>query len=416
MRFTVKDVLQFVEENDIKFVRLVFFDIFGIKKNISVMSQELETVFEYGASIVPSHIGGFEGVTTELLLFPDPSTLKILPWRPQHGRVARLLCDIKNPDGTDFESDVRGILKKAVEQSEQTGFVSKVGVECEFYLLKLDENGEPTRIPHDNAGYLDVAPLDKGENVRRQICLTLEQMEIDPLSSHHENGPGQNEIDFKHSEPLNAADDFETFKDTVKASAASNGLFASFMPKPLADQSGSGMYINLMLRKYGFSIFKDSGEGLSETAKNFIAGLQTHLHEIALFLNPLPNSYERIRSCKMLDVSNSSYTDSTSLIRLSDTLTNHAKLQLRLPDPSCNPYLAFALIIYAGLDGIENHMEFDGVPKVPLSFDEAVACAENSAFLKKCLPAAVYDAFISEKKKMADCQEELMEKRYFEII
>ena len=430
MKFTVKEVLQFVEENDVKFVRLAFFDIFGIKKNISIMANELESAFEHGVSIVPSNIDGFGGAAnTDLLLFPDPATLKILPWRPQNGRVARLFCDIRNPDGSLFDGDVRSVLKKSVEKSEQMGFSSRVGLACEFYLFKLDDNGLPTRVPHDNAGYLDVAPLDKGENVRRQICLTLEEMEIDPLSSHHENGPGQNEIDFKHSDLLTAADDFVTFKDVVKTSAASNGLFASFMPKPLPHESGSGMHINLMLRKYGFNIFRDKGKGLSDTAKNFIAGVLDHAADMTVFFNPLPNSYARFGAYKAPDTVDWSYQGFNSLVRLPEYGTDNARMDFRSPDPSCNPYLAFSLLLYAGLDGIENGTELclptnGGAepPKLPKSLAEAVDCAKNSAFIKKCLPPVIFENYLELKTEMiskslqSSEQRRMLDERYFEII
>ena len=430
MKFTVKEVLQFVEENDVKFIRLVFFDIFGVKKNISIMSQELEAVFENGVSIVQSNIDGFGcAANTDLLLFPDPTTLKVLPWRPQQGRVARLFCDVRNPDGTPFEADVRSVLKKAVEKAEQMGFTTRAGLACEFYLFKLDDEGSPTKLPHDNAGYLDVAPLDKGENVRRQICLTLEEMEIDPLSSHHENGPGQNEIDFKHSDLLSAADDFVTFKDVVKTSAASNGLFASFMPKPLPNKSGSGMHINLMLKKYGFNIFKDNGNGLSDTAKSFIAGVLKYAAEMTLFFNPISNSYARFGSYKAPATVDWSYQGFNSLVRLPEANTDKARIDFRSPAPSCNPYLAFALLLYAGLEGIEQKLTLcppadssTKPPTLPQSLSEAVEKAKNSEFIKSCLPPMIYENYLCIKTETVNRallsaeERQQIEDRYFEVI
>lgn len=430
MKFTVKEVLQFVAENDVKFVRLVFFDIFGVKKNISVMAQELENVFEFGAHITASGILGFEGAeNTDLLLFPDPNTLKILPWRPQHGRVVRLLCDVRKSDGTPFEGDVRNVLKNAVEKSRQMGLNCRAGLSSEFYLFRVDDNGDPTRIPQDNAGYLDVAPLDKGENVRRQICLTLEEMEIEPLSSHHESGPGQNEIDFKPSDLLSAADDFVTFKTVVKTAAASNGLFASFMPKPLPDKSGSGMHINLMLKKYGFNIFKDRGEGISDNAKHFIAGVLRYAAEMTVFFNPLSNSYARFGVYKAPSTVDWSYQNLNTLIRLPEVKTENARLDFRSPDPSCNPYLAFALLLYAGLEGIEQELPLcepsemtAQAEKLPQSLAQSVACAKDSDFLKKYLPKTIYDNYIritdetvNRSLESAE-QRQLLENRYFEII
>lgn len=433
MKYTVKEVLQFVEENDVKFVRLMFFDIFGVKKNISIMAQELESAFEHGAHIVASTISGFKNEdSTDLLLFPDPTTLKVLPWRPQQGRVVRLFCDIKNQDGTAFEGDVRNVLKKAVEKTEEMGFRCKAGLACEFYLFKSDDDGYPTRIPQDNAGYLDVAPLDKGENVRRQICLTLEQMEIEPLSSHHENGPGQNEIDFKHSDLLSAADNFMTFKTVVKNTAAANGLYASFMPKPLMDKSGSGMHIDILLEKYGFNIFKNKGEGLSDDAKSFIAGVLRRSAEMTVFFNPLSNSYARFGMYEAPCGIDWSYNSLDTLIRLPEMKRNSARMEYRSPDPSCNPYIAFALLIYAGLEGIEEKLELcppsaarssdDSSPHLPESLAKAISIAKKSDFIKEHLPKMIFDNYISIKSEEVNCSlqsaelRQQQEDRYFEII
>lgn len=430
LKFTVKEVLQFVEENDVKFIKLFFFDIFGVQKNISIMARELEYAFEFGTHITSSSIDGFFGEeSTDLLLFPDPATLKVLPWRPQQGRVARLLCSVRNANGTPFCADVRNVLKKAAEKSEQMGFACRAGLACEFYLFKSDDSGNPTKIPHDKAGYLDVAPLDKGENVRRQICLTLEEMGIEPLSSHHENGPGQNEIDFKPSDLLSAADDFITFKTVVKTVASSNGLFASFMPKPLPNKSGSGMHINLMLKKYGQNVFKDNGNGISDTAKSFMAGILSHAREMTVFFNPLSNSYARFGTYKAPEKVDWSYQSLNTLIRLPQVKTDKARLDFRSPDPSCNPYLAFALLLYAGLDGVEKEMtlcppalqQTQG-EKLPQSLAQSAECAKNSEFIKKCLPEMIYENYIRiieetvrSSLESAELRQEI-EDRYFEII
>ena len=432
MKYTVKEVLQFVEENDVKFVRLMFFDIFGVKKNISIMAQELESAFEHGAHIVASTISGFKSDSTDLLLFPDPTTLKVLPWRPQQGRVVRLFCDIKNQDGTAFEGDVRNILKKAVEKTEEMGFRCTVGLACEFYLFKSDDDGYPTRIPQDNAGYLDVAPLDKGENVRRQICLTLEQMEIEPLSSHHESGPGQNEIDFKYSDLLSAADNFMTFKTVVKTAAAANGLYASFMPKPLMDKSGSGMHIDIALEKYGFNIFRNKGDGLSDDARHFIAGVLRRSAEMTVFFNPLSNSYARFGMYEAPCGIDWSYNSLDTLIRLPEMKRNSARMEYRSPDPSCNPYIAFALLIYAGLQGIADKLELcppsdakpsdDSSERLPESLAKAISLAKKSDFIKEHLPKMIFDNYISIKSEEVNCSlqsaelRQQQEDRYFEII
>ena len=237
---TISEIIQFVDDNDIKFIRLQFCDILGELKNISIMSSQLERAFKYGISFDASSIKGFLDIEeSDLFLYPDPSTLTILPWRPQEGRVARFFCYIKKPNGEIFEGDTRYILKKTEEELWRKGYLSKVGPECEFYLFKRDDEGEPILIPHDLAGYFDVAPFDKGENVRREVCLTLEDMGLTPESSHHESGPGQNEIDFMYDGPLASADNFITFKNVVKTIASLNGLHGSFMPKPFIDKSGS---------------------------------------------------------------------------------------------------------------------------------------------------------------------------------
>lgn len=246
MSYTQKEVMQYCAEEDVKFIRLAFCDVFGVQKNISVMPSQLPKVFKHGIAVDASAIDGFgrEG-RSDLFLYPDPSTLTVLPWRPEHGRVVRMFCKICNPDGSVFINDTRSILIKAVADAKEAGYTFNFGSELEFYLFKLDEKGNRTYIPHDEAGYMDIAPDDRGENVRREICLTLEQMEIIPEGSHHEEGPGQNEIDFEYSDPLTAADRAVTFKSVVKTIAARNGLYADFSPKPLADQPGSGFHVNI---------------------------------------------------------------------------------------------------------------------------------------------------------------------------
>ena len=212
MKYTKQEVMQFVNEEDVKFIRLAFCDVLGKQKNISIMPSELERAFEHGIAVDASAIRGFGGeIHSDLFLHPDPDTLAILPWRPEHGKVVRMFCTIRYPDGTSFENDARSILIQAVQDAESAGYSFYFGSEMEFYLFKLDENGDATRIPYDNAGYMDIAPDDKGENVRREICLTLEQMGIHPESSHHEEGPGHNEIDFRYSDALSAADNAMAF-------------------------------------------------------------------------------------------------------------------------------------------------------------------------------------------------------------
>lgn len=412
MTYTMKEVLQFVKENDVKFIRLAFCDILGTQKNISIMQDELERAFENGISFDASSILGFMNVEqSDLFLYPDPSTLSILPWRPQQGRVIRFFCDIKHPDKRPFEGDTRNILKKAVERAEKLGYVCKIGSECEFYLFETDERGNPTDIPYDKGGYLDIAPLDKGENVRREICLSLEQMGIQPESSHHEQGPGQNEIDFKYSDAITAADNFITFKSVVKAIASRNGLFASFMPKPIAHDSGSGLHINLSLSKNGFNIFRDDYINSSD-AKSFIAGVLDKILDITAFANPTTNSYARFGAFKAPKYVSWSQQNRSQLIRIPAEKGEYSRMELRSPDPSCNPYITFALILHAGLDGIEKRLE---IPK-PINSNLYITTGHELENLI-VLPQNLKDAldFVARSSFVKNILEETMLDKYFEI-
>ena len=347
---TASEVLGFVKENDVKFIRLSFCDLFGMHKNISVIADELQSAFESGISFDAHAIRGFRDVTrSDLLLFPDPATLTVLPWRPGTGRVARFYCDIKNPDGSAFYHDGRGLLKQMIQRCAEMGYVCKIGAECEFYLFKTDDNGEPTDVTLDTGGYLDISPLDKAEDIRREICLTLEEMGIRPETSHHEQGPGQNEVDFQFSDALSCADNFQTFKSVVKAIAARNGLFASFMPKPVAGAAGSGLHVNLSLVQDGRNIFTNADEGHCGIAESFIAGILSRTPEITLFLNPLANSYERFGEFEAPKYVSWSHQNRSQLIRIPAASGEKVRMELRSPDPSLNPYLAFALILAAGL-------------------------------------------------------------------
>ena len=245
MKYSREEIQQYIVEEEVKFIRMAFCDIYGKQKNISIMADEFGRAYEHGIAIDASAVPGFGDVVhSDLLLFPDTSTLTALPWRPEHGRVVRMLCAVKHPDGTPCAADCRALLQRAAADAAQEGITFAFGSEMEFYLFRRDENGEPTRIPYDNAGYMDIAPEDKGENVRREICLTLEQMGIQPERSHHEEGPGQNEIDFRYADPVTAADNAVTFRTVVHTIAARNGLCADFSPKPLAHAPGNGMHVN----------------------------------------------------------------------------------------------------------------------------------------------------------------------------
>jgi len=418
MNTTASEVLEFVKENDVKFVRLNFCDIFGLQKNISIMADELESAFENGVSFDAHAIRGFRDITrSDLLLFPDPATLSVLPWRPGPGRVVRFYCDIKNPDGSAFAHNTRVLLKRVIKQAEKMGYVCKTGAECEFYLFKADEDGKPSNITLDNGGYLDIAPLDRGEDIRREICLTLEEMGIKPEASHHEQGPGQNEIDFRFSGAVESADNLQSFKSAVKAIAARNGLFASFMPKPLPCAPGNGMHVNLSLLQNGRNIFKNIDEGHSDAAESFIAGILSKTPEITLFLNPLANSYERLGKLEAPKYVSWSHQNRSQLIRIPAAIGDNVRMELRSPDTSANPYLAFSLIIAAGLDGIENKMTLPpavdtdlyaadesvtaALARLPDSLDKAVALAEGSGFVKNVIGEELAAKYITAKKNEA---------------
>ena len=439
MNNTIKEVLEFVQENDVQFIRLAFCDPLGVQKNISIMPDELPSAFENGVSFDAHAIKGFRDVTkSDLLLFPDPATLVVLPWRPGPGRVVRFYCDIKNPNGSMFSHDSRYLLKQVVERCEKVGYTCKIGAECEFYLFKTDENGEATDITLDKGGYLDIAPLDKGENIRREICLCLKEMGIKPETSHHEQGPGQNEIDFKFGDALTCADNLMTFKAVVKAIASRNGLFASFMPKPIADAPGSGMHINVSLNKNGFNIFKNAPGEHSITAESFIAGVLEKTPEITLFLNPIENSYERFGKFEAPKFISWSHQNRSQLIRIPAASTERVRMELRSPDPSLNPYLAFALIISAGLEGIEKNLKLppavnldlfsagnDVTKKLTLLPDNmlsAIHLAENSAFVKAVIGEELLGKYLDIKKEEASAaavlgdKEKFYKEKYFNII
>ncbi|MBO4532393.1 MAG: glutamine synthetase [Treponema sp.] len=375
--YTKNEVLDFVQEEDVKFIRLAFFDVKGKQKNISIMPGELERAFNEGIPFDASAIDGFEGPqNSELYLLPDPSTLAIIPWRPATGKVVRMFCNILNPDRTPYEKDSRTLLQNACTQlKEECGIEMMVGTEVEFYLFKLDEKGEPTSEAFDKAGYMDIAPEDHGENIRREICFTLEQMGITPEASHHEEGPGQNEIDFHYSDALTAADNVATFKWIVNTKAASNGLYADFSPKPIPGQAGNGMHINISYRG-----------GADNLLPYMLGGILSHIEEITYFLNPVENSYNRLGSSKAPEYISWGKENRSTLIRL-PSAKNEQRLELRSPDPLCNPYIALTLLINAAIEGIKNKKEPPAEVKENL-FDETIAKSCNLKTLPKSLTEA----------------------------
>ncbi|HPU45089.1 MAG: glutamine synthetase [Clostridiaceae bacterium] len=439
MTATVSEVLEFVKENDVKFIRLAFCDLLGRPKNISIMPDELPMAFEQGISFDAHAISGFTDITkSDLFLVPDPTTISVLPWRPQQGRVARFYCNIKNPDGSAFWGDSRAILQSVLKRGEQLGYSCMVGAECEFYLFKTDEKGEPTLIPFDQGGYLDVAPLDKGENVRREICLCLEEMGIQPETSHHEQGPGQNEIDFRFSDGLSCADNFFTFKQVVKSIAERNGLFASFSPKPLVDRAGSGLHINLSLVRNGFNVFRSSEKKDLMETESFIAGILEKTPEMTAFLNPLPSSYDRLGAFEAPKYVSWSQGNRSQLVRIPEVTGDRMRMELRSPDPATNPYIAFALVISAGFYGMEHKLPLpesvsvdlynadksvtDSLKRLPDSLEEALRLAEGSGFVQDTLGARAVERYVKLKKQeieaynLARNKREYFLEHYFKYI
>jgi glutamine synthetase len=398
MIYTAREVYDFVRQEDVKFIRLAFCDVNGKQKNISIMPDELPRAFSDGISFDASAIKGFgDEVGSDLLLFPVPSTLNILPWRSSHGNVIRMFCSMKYPDGTQFEKDSRMILQRAVDAAAAKGVSVQFGAEFEFYLFNTDEKGMPTDEPFDRAGYMDVAPEDRGENARREICLTLLEMGIKPESSHHEEGPGQNEIDFRYSDAMTAADNAMNFMTVVKATAQRNGIYADFSPKPLPGESGNGLHINMSVK---------TADGEDHT-NAFMAGILAHIKEMTAFLNPTEDSYKRLGEKKAPKYITWSPENRSQLIRIPAAKGEYRRIELRSPDPTANPYIAYALLIMAGLDGIERELTdpepvnvnlyktdssvTEPLDRLPASLDEAIAVAEGSDFVRGVIGMNITD-------------------------
>ena len=397
--YTKQNVLNLVEEEDVEFICLQFTDIFGTMKNIAVTRNQLKSVMDHGCMFDGAAIDGFVKLEeSDLYLKPNLDTLEIFPWRPQQGKVARLICDVYKPDGTPFEGDSRYILKKVIKEAEDMGYTFNVGPECEFFLFHTDDNGLPTTMTHEHAGYFDISPLDLGENARRDMILNLEEMGFEIESSHHEMAQAQHEIDFKYGDALTTADHIMTFKLTVKTIAKRHGLHASFMPKPKSGMNGSGMHTHMSLSKDGKNIFAEeqNENGLSREAYYFIAGLMKHIKGMTLILNPLVNSYKRLVSGFEAPVYISwSRTNRTPLIRIPSAEGQRARIELRSPDPSCNPYLALAVCLAAGLDGIRNKLE---CPEPINKNNYTITQKEVEEMGIECLPRDLYQA-VEEFKK-----------------
>lgn len=421
-RYTKDDIFRMVEEEDVEFIRLQFTDIFGTLKNIAITSSQLEKALDNKCMFDGSSVEGFVRIEeSDMYLYPDYDTFEIFPWRPQQGKVARFICDVYTPDGKPFEGDPRWILKKTIKEANEMGYRFDVGPECEFFLFHTDDNGLPTTLSHEKAGYFDLGPNDLGENIRRDMVLTLEEMGFEIEASHHEVAPAQHEIDFKYDEVLKTADNIQTFKMTVKTIAKRHGLYATFMPKPKFGISGSGMHINMSLAtEEGKNIFADENGkiGLSDDAYHFIAGIMKHARGMSAITNPLVNSYKRLVPGYEAPVYIAwSAKNRSPLIRIPASIGNGTRVELRNPDPTANPYLVLALCLAAGLDGIKNKIEVPesvdcniyemtpgerraaGIENMPADLKEAVDCLVADEFLCSVLGEHITTKYVEAKMK-----------------
>ena len=419
--YSKKDIMELVKDEDVEFIRLQFTDMFGSLKNVAITASQLEKALNNECMFDGSSIEGFVRIEeSDMYLHPDLSTMEIFPWRPQQGKVARLICDVYRPNGMPFEGDPRYILKRAIKEAEDLGYRFEVGPECEFFLFHTDENGMPTTLTHEKAGYFDLGPLDLGENARRDMVLTLEDMGFIVEASHHEVAPAQHEIDFQYDEALATADNIMTFKLAVKTIAKRHGLHATFMPKPKFGVNGSGMHINMSLSKDGKNIFNDPEDelGLSRTAYYFIGGIMKDMKGMTAITNPLVNSYKRLVPGYEAPVYIAwSSTNRSPLIRIPASRGAGTRIELRCPDPSANPYLALAVCLRAGLDGIVNQIEPPasvdlnifalseeekkklGIEAIPGTLIQAVNELEKDELIRDVLGRHVSTKYIEAKKK-----------------
>jgi len=420
-KYSKNDIIRMIDEYNVRFIRLQFTDILGTLKNVAVTAGQMERALDNKCMFDGSSIEGFVRIEeSDMYLRPDLDSFLIFPWNTQNGRVARLICDIYKPDGTPFEGDPRYILKKTLQEAAGRGYTYNVGPECEFFLFNTDEFGHPTTKTQDTAGYFDLGPSDLGESARRDICLDLEEMGFEIEASHHEFANAQHEIDFKYSEALLAADRLMTFKMVVKTCADAHGLCATFMPKPLAGNSGSGLHVNMSLFRNGENSFYDpeSKTGLSRTALSFIAGVMSHIRGICAVANPLVNSYKRLvpgfeAPCHIAwTMSNRS-----ALIRVPAERERSTRAELRNPDPACNPYLTFALLLAAGLDGIDEGLTppepavaniYDmepeerksrGMEELPGDLHAALEEMKADPMIRRVLGNHVFDKYVEAKEK-----------------
>lgn len=419
-QYTKQDIIRMVEEEDVEFIRLQFTDMFGTLKNVAITASQLEKALNNECMFDGSSIEGFVRMEeSDMYLYPDLDTFVIFPWRPQQGKVARIICDIYTADKKPFEGDPRYVLKKAIGHAGELGYRFDVGPECEFFLFNQDEDGQPTTDSTERAGYFDLGPVDFGENARRDMVLTLEDMGYEIEASHHEVAPAQHEIDFRYDESLKAADNIMTFKLAVKTIAKRHGLFASFMPKPKYGVNGSGMHVNMSLSKDGKNIFDDPTDelGLSKEAYWFIGGIMKHMKGMAVITNPLVNSYKRLVPGYEAPIYIAwSATNRSPLIRIPATRGAGTRVELRCPDPSANPYLALAVCLEAGLDGIRHKMMPPaavaenvfkmrlsqkhelGIETLPADLGEALEEFEKDKYLQEVLGRHITEKYSEAKR------------------
>ncbi|MBQ9156656.1 MAG: type I glutamate--ammonia ligase [Eubacterium sp.] len=419
-KYTKQDILELVEDQDVRFLRLQFTDVFGMLKNIAVPVSQLDRILDNKCMFDGSSIEGFVRIEeSDMYLYPELSSFEILPWRQQNGKVARFMCDVYRPEGIPFEGDSRHVLKKILEKAARMGYSMDVGPECEFFLFHTDDNGQPTTITHEKAGYFDVSPLDLGENARRDIVLTLEEMGFEIEASHHEVAPAQHEVDFKYDNALATADKIMTFKMVVKTVAKRHGLHATFMPKPVEGVDGSGMHINISLSGHGKNLFSDKSDpmGISQDCYHFIAGLMKHARGMSVITNPLVNSYKRLVPGYEAPVTVAwSSMNRSPLIRIPASRGRGTRIEFRSPDPSANPYLVLALCLAAGLDGMEKSLQPPepvgsnmyqitsgelkemGIEKLPQTLGEACDAFEEDPFLMDVLGPHIARKYLEAKR------------------
>ena len=419
---TKEEIKRIATENKIEFIKLEFCDINGIMKNLSIPIEQLDSAMNNEIMLDGSSIKGFRSIeTSDMYFYPDLKTFAIIPWRSDDNvRVARFICDIHNADGTPFEGCPRCNLKKMIAKAEKLGYTMNVGPEAEFFIFKQNEDGTASLKTYDNAGYYSAAPVDKGENLRRIMVKTLKEMGFEVEASHHEVARGQHEIDFKYADALTTADNIMTFKYAVTAIAEQNGAVASFMPKPIFGINGSGMHCNVSLFKDGKNIFfaPDRTYQLSKEALYSIGGLLKHVKSFTAVTNPLINSYKRLVPGYEAPVYLAwSLANRSALIRVPAKRGSATRVELRSPDPSCNPYLALTVILGAVLDGIENKIEPPlqveeniyhmtnkerkraKIDSLPSSLDEALDLLEENEIMKNALGEHIFNEFMTAKEK-----------------